>query len=267
MVFVAVAFFAVVALFAGVAFFAVAVALADVVFAVVVDFAGVDLVAAVVFAADFFAGAVFAVAFLAVVFFAGALRAPVDFVGAVDFAAVFFAGAVLAADFVAAVAFLAAVFFAAVFVAVFLAGAFFAAAAPVDVVRVPAPVSAASPRNDPAAERAADETARDADSARPAACAGTRASDSFTRALAFLAPDTTSLSSFAGLNVGTSRFFLPLPLVSRSNTPSLLITTLSPASSDLVMASTTESSACCATSRLPSNRLAMRSTRFLFFAT
>jgi len=186
------------------------------------------------------------------------------FLAGAFFAVVFLAAAFLAAAFFAVVflaaAFLAAAFFAVVFLAAaFLAAAFFADDVP------------AAPRAAPAAARRPDAAARVADSAAEAAVAGTTASESPTRLRAFRAPLTTSLSSLPGRNFGMyfRRVFAAAPVLGlravpalrtlRSNAPKPVITTFSPLDTDRVITSTTESSACAATLRLPSNRSASSS--------
>ena len=278
---VAVVFRAAVVFFAAGA--AVFLAAADV---AVLRAAGVDFFAAVE-AVVFFAAVeavVFFAAVEAVVFFAAVeavvFFAAVDVVFRAAGAVVFFAAVVEVAVLRAAgaVVFFAAVFFAAVVDVVLLrAGpaAFFGAAGrlagtlrAVDAVfRAGAGAASFSPRTAPATCLAADDTERVARSATSAAWAGTSDSDSRTRVRAFFTPATTSFSSSAGLNVGTVRFldFFLAPLsLSRSKTPSPLTATFSPAASDRWMPSTTESSACCATSRLPSKPSAMRSISFFF---
>lgn len=257
--------------FAGAAFFAA-------------DFAGAaflaaDFTGAADFAgAAFFAGAASAVgaaftgAFFAgmVPFFSGALAAELVSVvaGAFFAAGTFFAAGAFVADagtFFAGT-FLAGVFFAAA--GTFFAATFFADADDVDPdafssaegVAVEAPSSPRSPRTVSAALRAADDATRLADSAAEAACDGTIDSDCTTRERTLRTPATTSLSSSVGAKVGT---ILRLdPSLPRSNTPRPRTATFSPAASDFVMPSTTASSACWATSRLPSKRSAIRSISF-----
>nr|WP_246219959.1 hypothetical protein [Phytoactinopolyspora halotolerans] len=269
-----------------------AVFLAGADFAAVDFFAGADLLAAVflagadLLAAVFFAGAdLLAAVFLAgadllaAVFFAGADLLAVDFLAGADLLAVdFLAGAdLLAVDFLAGADLLAAVFLAgADLLAVdFLAGAdllaadFFAGAVSVPPVAGSAVSGADSPRTAPAAARAAEDAARVAVSATWAAWAGTTESDSAARLRIFLTPATTSRNSSVGSKVGTTLFLDFLPFLSVfsvcwENTPNLLITTFSPAARDLVMESTTASKACCATSRFPSKRSAIRSISFFF---
>ena len=199
------------------------------------------------FAAVFFAGADFlAVVFLAAedffaaVFFAGADFLAVVFLAAEDFfAAVFFAGA----DFLAVVFFAAEDFFAAVFLAgavffavVFFAGDAFFAAFLVAFFAV-----------------AVARFAVEVDAAR-------------VTAGSFLAPDTTFLRSAPAVNFGTAVFFalirspvwgLRTHRASRtrfSNEPNPVMATFSPFATSRVIVSRTDSSACCACFRFPSNR-------------
>ncbi len=146
--------------------------------------------------------------------------------------------------------------------------AFFAADRPPDALRAA-----------PAAARRPDAAARVADSAAEAALAGTTESESATRLRALRAPLTTSLSSLPGLNLATNfrlvftaspvRGLRAVPALRtvRSKAPKPVMTTFSPADTDRVMTSTTESKACAATLRLPPKRSASSSTNCVLFTT
>jgi hypothetical protein len=230
-----------------------------------------DFLAAVVFlAADFFA----AVVFFVTAFFVGA------FFAVAFFAVAFLVVAFLAADFFAAVFFVPAAFFAAL---VFFAEVFFAVPAAAVVffaVLFRAAATGVAPRATSAAARRPVAAARVADSAAVAAVAGTTDNDAVTRLRALRAPLTTPLSSLPGRNLATNlsrvvtdspvRGFRAVPALrtDRSNAPKPVMTTFSPVATDLVITSTTDSSACVATLRLPSKRSASSSIScYLFTAS
>jgi hypothetical protein len=196
-----------------------------------VFFAGADFLAVVFFAAvDLFAAVFFAGAdFLAVVFFAAVDLFAVVFFAAVDFLVAVFLAAVdlLAAVFLADADFLAVVFFAGdAFFAAFLV-AFLAVA----VARFAGDVAAAR-----------------------------------VTAGGFFAPETTFLRAAPAVNFGTAVFFalirspvcgLRTHRASRtrfSNEPNPVMATFSPFATSRVIVSRTDSSACCACLRFPSNR-------------
>lgn len=196
-----------------------------------------------------FAGAFVADAFLVtvLVFLAGALVADA-------FLAVlaFLAGALVAA-FLTVLVFLAGALVAAFLaVLVFLAGAFFAAALE-DGVDFLAVVALA--------------VVDVAGAVLFAVVVG--ASVSFG---SFFAPDTTFLSSWPGLNFGTAFFLVrirspvaglraqPAARTRFSKEPKPVIATFSPLATSRVMVSSTDSKACWALLRLPSNRAASVST-------
>jgi hypothetical protein len=191
-------------------------------FAVEVFFAGAFLAVAVFFAVEvFLAGAFFAVDFFAVDFFA---------------VEVFFGGAFLAVDFFAAVDFAAVDF---------VALDFFA------VVGVEAPELFVAPL--------------------PAAALAVVVAFVTVALGSFLAPETTAFSSAPALNFGTAVFLalmrspvrgLRTHRASRtrfSKEPKPVMATFSPLAISRVMVSSTDSSACLASLRLPSKRPARAS--------
>jgi ABC-type transport system involved in multi-copper enzyme maturation permease subunit len=220
-----------------------------------------------------------ALVFLAVAFFAGAFFA--TFFAGAFFAVDFLVAAFLAVVFFAALVFLAVAFFAVVFLAadlvalVFLAVVFFAAGRAAAVVFFAVLFRAAATgvllRAASAAARSPVAAARVADSAAVAAVAGTTDNEALTRRRALRAPLTTPFNSLPGRNlamylsrvltVSPVRGFRAVPALRtlRSNAPKPVMTTFSPADTDLVITSTTDSKACAATFRLPSNRSASSS--------